>query len=769
MVNPRLKFGEAQPFAPRVYTRKKWTDDWEYREFLYPSGVVKHALPPDRSPATLVWEFYDLASRPGRGSEESVPPLDPDSVLDHYVKIDSRDPLLDDSSFTSSVSGGGLESIYHGFCVGLDTDYDKRSEIIAEPGGSTLPVGRQKFACVRVSELLKYKNIIWAHAYEDNQDQLLGYAPSFNTLERTTPVSHLNQEVSSSSTSLSRLGSISACERQRRTELVKGNKHPELPKFGNPGKLATGEGRWSLADIMDYMTQVDHLYIMPKAMGGDDDTLNNITWTPASQDVLDLLSSIFVVVSQDGRTAWELLNEMFNRRNGLYWDLLILPEDEYTPYDRATIFVDTTFGKPFSFGCFNYPANSRINSFNFAAVHPGQHIFSLPVVRLNRQDRVDEFVVQGQRIRVTATIDCPDILIPDWTDKELNEMVDPPGAAGSQEEDFHRSREKLKKVYRWFRITRDWNHRDYLGQNLSPFPFLDGRVDFSTHLGFWNRDKIILRDLALLAGVDYSQFPPLLFNLDENDGEYLPPLFLVATPTPVNNLVNTYVRVDQLQGLTDNAFLTDSHVRPFDDRMGFELITQNVLQFGLDGQHQIQSQAYRQLFNWKTIHATVTFETDQRQTLLENINPQHEINRRMVITVPDAHYWYVAPDTVVDIKAPKSTDVDNLELIHPDNLVLRDDLNKLQLFMATAKFWYSETRQSVIIEAKGAVSGTPATAVPPGTFIKEAVSPSHRDPINSIVTEVSYDFGATNFQQATRMKTDFFNLDASFLARAGAV
>jgi hypothetical protein len=114
-----------------------------------------------------------------------------------------------------------------------------------------------------------------------------------------------------------------------------------------------------------------------------------------------------------------------------------------------------------------------------------------------------------------------------------------------------------------------------------------------------------------------------------------------------------------------------------------------------------------------------------------------EAERRLIIEVPGAEYWYALRATVVDVEGG------NLFRIHPDNRVLRDDSDILRGIAAFAQAWYQVQRQTVRITLKKvdnfAVLGSLLTTI----------SGQYNESVNTVISSVETDFRSSTMEYQT--------------------
>jgi hypothetical protein len=135
--------------------------------------------------------------------------------------------------------------------------------------------------------------------------------------------------------------------------------------------------------------------------------------------------------------------------------------------------------------------------------------------------------------------------------------------------------------------------------------------------------------------------------------------------------------------------------------------------------------------------------------------PSPETKPELTITLPDCHYWYVAPGTEYDVGVgatgvPIQTANGVLITGLPANVV-RDDTDRLRQVAAYLRWWFSKRRQAVTIPLK-----LPGKYAEPGMLITAITTAWTVEPINAIITSRTVDFEAGR----TEITTGYLELDA---------
>jgi len=154
--------------------------------------------------------------------------------------------------------------------------------------------------------------------------------------------------------------------------------------------------------------------------------------------------------------------------------------------------------------------------------------------------------------------------------------------------------------------------------------------------------------------------------------------------------------------------------------------------------------------DYEDILVTAFLETDQMVRIVHAFN-YYENQRTLLITIPDAELWYIAPGTIIGVD-------ENGECIeYGGEPLLRDDRERLRTALDAARAWYGKERNKVTITIREIDPG-----IPIGTLI-ENVDVANVGAIGSVVTSLRWDFQTQ--PAATTIMTDFNELDVAGIFR----
>jgi hypothetical protein len=685
---------------PRVYTRVAWSDPWEYIEYVYPSRVVRR-LSPEGSAARLEFRF-GRETRYNRVEQETFIPLDP-TVL--YIRITGLHP------------NGFEEPLWYGFIQeGGRTyqDHESGVEFIVAHGleGLFSRVFMSRAYCaggLEVEPPFRTQEIDWAPTFNLASDK--GFGPQAG------------------------LGTI----------LPTGNKAPGVPPLFRPADdLASN---WNVKDILDYMTYEDHTFFMPLGIGGVDPEKNNWNYD-APTPLVNQLIQWNQVWEQESDTR-TFLDRIFDRRRGLYWKVRVDEVGGGSP-DLVFIEIDTTFSEDVEVGTFIWPASSRRVTYTVPTDVTQRHFFREPTITDQAIDEFDEFIIRGNRIKVTATFDVAaeqdeidgNVITPlvrGWSQALQDEYDFPtetPTILAPEFDDFERRTDRFRPVYAYFNIRDDWDWKDWEGNNLAPKTFPDGRVSFDEVGDRYLGEKRFLRMTSLLEAINYAQSPPVNNNRVLSGGDYLPMMAWVFVP-------DTFIRRKDMFRYSNKYFecdtmgqfpgLSGADLSPLDNSFGFEVRPEALNFYALEHLASNANTLYQPILNYEDIVFTATFETDQRQHIVVENPFSVEVKRRYIIDVLSAEYWWANSDTAFRVREGL------LETNHADNQVLRDGLEMLEAVASLVRQWMTVRRQILILPVIGISKAAPIS-LPLGAVVTSVEGQVLGEEINTPVTGRLIDF-----------------------------
>ena len=447
---------------------------------------------------------------------------------------------------------------------------------------------------------------------------------------------------------------------------------------------------WTYKDILDYILE----YYQP---GGP-------TFVLGGQ--LDPLSDAKGVVWCEGMTVWQILNQLINYSRGLTFKI------ETTGEGDVTINVVSIVGEPISVGDYTFPANPSINTLQASSEIWTSGAF----LRKSTAKKYNKIVVSGKRVVSCFTLSVAEENIETgWTtDEEV---------AYDAENDDERETDKHERVYNRFRVPKDWDWKagDGFGDKqtvCSPTVKKDGTLDKET-----NADEYMF-DRKFLSWIPFEK--PVNGTDGTKEPEYLEPCVWVENPM-FDGLATVqwrYVQVDKWK--------FPIGVRMLDRELGFQMSGQykHMLALNSFDNEAAPASSFIPMFDYNDLIATVAVETSQRLQVIEEIkdNDTAEEDRVLAITDMSAELWYVVKGT------RKPTADDRMEKTTEGEAV-RDDSPRLRKIAAFAKAWYALPRAGVSYSER--VLAYVGFA---GKYLATIKSDTQEEPVNTIISAVSWDF-----------------------------
>ena len=675
--------------ATRVYLKQRWDHPWSLipgLQCLEASKTVSPALPV----ATLFWK-YGMVKTP---KDIGLTLYAKQAIKRWFVKIE-----IDTADSASPWRWYGVV------------------EDIADRWGgnaSGIATGSQQITCYGLEKLLADRVITTSHIWVNGIATRIGRALTFNWQGRPN-----------------------------RTKIGDGITH----LF----EANTSEAEfWSVKDIVEYLLE----YEIPAAYDG----YNAIPFEVDGD--LSFLDWDRAIVPQDGMTTYHLLSRLLDRRRLVVWwlDVREGSGQQGTVLLKFASLADTDV--VVSVDDKVIPSNSEIRHLRCG---------SDPMTRVTVVDaetrRYDQVRVIGPRIRVVGTFSLQDqTLVAGWKTTDQSEYdagasTDPsyPGASTAEKQRMNeevRSSPKLADVYRIWVLPTEWDGRvgDGLGGQKNPL-FLhrtNNPFDDDSYTPY-TPDMRFEESLPLKKGVDYSGGNIANGNaeLPKSPSEEIPPIVLMKRPDN-----GRWVSATELGAISETEII-DTRDNPrfsLDVTMAREVPgirlqvlgqPQHAIAYGLFvplpedydvGQFDVSAGG---------MVATLSLPSDWYVETVwpkfdDETAPELDAVRQKIIHSPDrAHQVYVAPQTVVGVKADGT-------LIRSDGgWIGKDDFDQLESVARVAASWY--TREHIIVHLTTGRVLSP-TEVDLGNMIGEvgtgSGSQQYRE-ANSVVTSITVEYPLT--------------------------
>ena len=653
------------PVVPRVRRHVRIRRSWED-----PWRLVQYLEPlacrSETAPAYGQATFLYRFGRIKREDSTSFADYVPDPILDHFVQV-----LIQHD-------GGPLIVAWTGIVV----------EEIYVPDRPTTPSGDQTVVAYELPYLLDRQVIGNARVWGEPETKEIGWHPPFN--RESTP--------------------------GRRTI---GNRHTEVDPETEVHVFTDGSespATWTTKEILDHLLA----YHAPEApefeLGGQVDAITK--------------EKPFIEVA--GKTCWAVIAELVSPRKGLS---LVPRVDEES--GKVLLEIFTTTAEPIEIDEGTLPANPQRVAWAIPSSAPLSHLVELTPFHRTSANQYATIEVRGARIKVVGTWSVFDgTLEKAWSEDLETEYIYATGD-DPQRNDAFRARDRFRGVFTRFRVPKDWDGilRDATGGNdqvALPKCQPDGTVTVEDGPAtWWPYGKTFERSLPFRVGRDLKKAeddPDEDLNPDRTEPEFLPALAFVhdSFDGAVHAATDRWFMLDLASQYIED--LQDVGVRILDREMGVELVCRPrhyVADTWGDtaGETLIEPELSTADFG-----VTACLETDERLRFELEIEGVAG-DKRLVIEVPDAEYWYGVPGTVIDI------DDQGLVRLPESRKVLRDDKPRLAAIAAFHRAWYGVGRQAIEI----AVADI-GLYLPLGAFLDEVRSTWFVEAIRTVVSAREIDF-----------------------------
>jgi len=490
-----------------------------------------------------------------------------------------------------------------------------------------------------------------------------------------------------------------------RTETVGGD---GVYVFGDDGEV------WDHSQVAEYLLEYHSPSAFTLSLSGQAASLT------ALRSVLDL----------DGKTLYQALNTVINRRQGFGWYLSVddangVSVEVFTGFETS---VDTANGV--------IPANTKQCDLAFDRAID----LSRAVATRNRSQRYDRVRAVGEYVKACATFSFTDGNLEAGWDASAQTDYEYVSGSDAEEKDRERRTDKYARVFRAFRVPRSWNGvgGNWTGSGFNAIPSMcwTGALDIDTQAPFWVYGKQFLSWLPVFEETD----------VDDAEKELMRPLAFLK------NTAGDVYQADAIADETDN--LTPYAVRPMSGEFGMEVrsarINHTLAQNTFDPDTTASKIASE--FDYNRLAITAAFETDERLAVTATLpGIAEDEGRTMTVHVPGAECWYVAPGTIIEATNKQAVPFD-LDRSPTDDYEVRNDRRVLEARAKLLLAWYGRERSILDIT----VSDRLGLFVPVGSYVRYATHGTKTTPVGTVLTSRSWDFTAFS----TTLKTGYGEFDA---------
>jgi hypothetical protein len=689
-----------------VHFKQKWQDEWVLQEHVYCDSFT-HCAGPDVREAVLSFIYGPVQPT----DDQRYFFRDPKSVNGYYVKITLGQFTEDDEETVI---------YWHGLIVETT---DERAGRVTH-NGQTGRSGRQIFLCRGLEFLLQRTTVNSSFVLDHEGNEIeIGRGIGFN-LGAGRPTDH---------------------ERQGNKSEQIGERDAHIFAFTIPvgGVTTTAtETTWSVQDIITYLFH----YHPPWDKDGSD----RLNWQVADGGDGEILGKLYPTVHAHGKTVFEILNEIIDRRRLVGWTINVQGDDENPKLDIFT-FNRNSVSLP---GGATIPANSNQQTFHF----DNDHLIKSAVMAEDDATRFDVVIVRGDPLGSCFTIGdstaFSETMIVDWhgdlADSYNRGAVDGVGYATLPDIDKQaadaafRADATFAKVYRAFLLNPEFD--GFSDEHLvCPDPNKEdegGNPATGDNDGspFWYPGLRFKDYLPLRTDYDYTEvdeFETTSLTASNSQPNYL-------RPFAVGQIDGNYYRLDRIghgemttERLKTNGIQWSVSLRMQDDCPGLLIdvsgAPQHVIADGLFSPPDLTNEEFEPQMRWQDILCTVFCEFDQHCEVkypAEDLTTDADVVRELIINVPGMRLDYLVPDTVIGLD-------ENFELLQTDGGYVRDDRALMGDIARSAFEWYSQPRKAMTIVQHNLICDHTI-----GELITTIGTDNATEEVNSVITKMVFDLKA---------------------------
>lgn len=692
-----------------VYVKSSWADAWQLVPYLY-ANRFSIAVAPNTQSAILEYS-YGRILRNDANILANYTPLD---LTDKYVKI--------------AVDGGYT---WYGVCI--DDDNQRAGEAVH--AGNSILTGKQLFQCRGLEYLLQREPVLSSVVSDGNGgEQTIGRAIGFN-LGAGLPGSGY---------------------REPNAGLVLGARNTAI--FTSDLQQSTS---WQSHMILQYLLA----YMFPRNGGG----LDVIGWTVDSAIARQHLSMYKPTLQIHGKTIFQILNELIDRRRLLAWWIYVNPANE-VPEIRIFSFNSANIALPDGNILI---ANQDQASWNFDRENRVQ-VCQLATDTSAKYDRV---YVKGEPPGSCFTLQGSggggnNLLEIDWTtDQQTAYRAGATAAAGYgglNSWDRHnanqtaRTKDSLKKVFSYFRINPTTFTGTIGGNPVWPYGNADA-LERAIPLSFWLPGIRLQDKLPLRLEHDYTNVEAVTNEMKQKSKwEYQRPFAYMKDENDKYYFLDRAGRGEEVDTHIQAAGrFWSANVRMQDDAPGV------IISVSGAPQHIIAKNTFTPIddddatdytpdADYNYMGVTVFAEGDGNVTVVYPTAPvvAGDTIKDLIIFAPHCRLDYIVPNTVIDI--------DNEgDLVLSSGGFVQDDTPYMRNVARSSYEWYRQARRAMQVTIHELAfiplvnQNAQATTVSPGVLLLNIGNGVNLQAANSVVSAVECDLLAGT----TTYTTQFAELD----------
>ncbi len=671
-------------FPHAVYARQSWADAWQSVTGLY-ANSVSWGSGSTIGEASLERE-YGVGMPAGETVEAAYVPLD---LLNWYVKVEIEQGTYDDDSDPDTPEVARDPLTWYGVIV--EDDQDRRGALSTDAG--LVLSGNQMLRAVGMEYLLT-KSIV-------NTSHCRRYQVSTTTEIELRRALTFNEHIDNKDASENRTPTL-------------GSQGVYL--FTDDLAASGSNDSWSTKNIVEYLLR----YYEPK--DGSGSARLAFTLTAAARQALPDWDA--PEVEADGRSVFELLNELCDRRRNLSWKASVNTGEEI----EIDVFT-------FNENIITLPSGkSHAANPNPVVLDFDQSVDVRATLTDSASHVVDQVVVRGGYKRSCFSLSATDdgTLEADWDSADQTSYDAGPSGIGSLKAEEHgkrlvvyRSADQFERVYACFRLPPDWDGQVGNGIGGAKYDAFPDDPDYGqehVYLPRWRFERHLPIGLVENAPDDGRENP-------------IPPiaLVLVESGTP-----DRYQHAEKL-ALIRMGDLDDGPGEKWSASLRIQKDTPGII-IKVRGAPQYIMASGEFSGTWTDITAEADWKTDLIITVMARLDSRVEVAypavassapdvvRRVFIDVGDAaRLDYVVQGTVKGI--------DDGELQHitageyDGTNYIRDDRDAMRDLARVAAEWYGTPRQAFTFEIRQLTA-----VLEVGDLVTSVGTGDTQEDVNSVVT-----------------------------------
>jgi len=691
-----------------VYTRTYWGDTWTAVPYLYCNSCT-FAVAPSVNSAVLEWDYGRMMQH-GSAAFVNYPKI---NLVNRYVKV--------------AITNGPT---WYGICIDDDDNRDGESL----HGGNAILTGKQNPKCRGLEYLLQRDPITTSIVKDSNAaggEKTIGRAIGFNL----------------------GAGLPGSAFREPNAAKVAGQKNTAI--FTDDLMQVTP---WKANMILAYLIE----YLFPRNSGG----FENIGWTYDENVIRQYLASHKPTLQIHGKTAWQVLNELIDRRRLLGWTIAVdpfveVPEIQVFSFNSSNVMLPPQVG-----GDPGDPFQIVRNAGQYVWNFDRENLVQTCTLSTDNSAKFDKVVVRGEAPGSVFTAEMSggggnNLLEIDWTtdqqtkyrrgaakddaDADVAAYTAMDSTQKANANQTARTKDALKKVFSYWRLNYTTFTGTISGKPVWP---LDSGGNKNTPLSFW-LPGIRLRDyLPLRLEHNYETVAAITNDVKEKSKwEYQRPFAFIQDANGKYYFLDRTGRGEEVDThLASSGRYWAASLRMQDDAPGFVLTVsgapQHIIAKTVFTAIDADDEIYEPDADYNYLGLTVFAEGDGNVTAEYPANPiGGDTLKTLNITAPNCRLDYLVPGTTIDIAADGTR-------IQSTGGFIQDDTTYMKNIARSAYEWYGQSRRSmqVVVHDLGYLTLNNATPGGPGlpevvglgSLILSIGSANPQD-INSVVTSIEYD------------------------------